>query len=446
VIGIAPPLALGLALSCLAGCPASGEEVAPPARQLYFPTGMDVAPDQSVLFVASANSDLRYDSGTVAVLSLPEIDEIVAGWLTSGQVPSGRDCQQDLMIPYTLVCDEEEVVLPDASVRIGNFATDLAVQDLSGDDDLRLFIAVRGDPSLTWVDWDGQDLACGGDGDYPECDDQHRLTQLRGDEDLSGLPDEPFSLFVDSGNGYAVITHLTTGAVSLADAPPDGAPPVLSDALGNLFAPDPNTNVRGAVGAAGRLPGTPNDRIYVTSRTESRVQTLLVSRPPGELPSLVPAEYFFLNRVLPSNDGRDITFSSDGQRAYIVNRNPPMLHIIDTSLGELGVPRNEFLAGVELCQQASNLTVADAGRGDRIFVACFGNGQVWSIDPRGAVVDAIIDVGRGPHAVVASPARQKLYVTNFLEDTVAVIDLTPESTTENRVVLRVGRARQAEAD
>jgi hypothetical protein len=119
-----------------------------------------------------------------------------------------------------------------------------------------------------------------------------------------------------------------------------------------------------------------------------------------------------------------------------------MLHILDTSLDEVGVPRNEFLAGVELCRQASHLQLVDAGRGERVYVACFGNGQVWSIDPRGAVVDAIIEVGRGPQAMAASPSRSVLFVSNFLEDTVAVVDLTPESATENRVVLRLGRARQ----
>ena len=32
-------------------------------------------------------------------------------------------------------------------------------------------------------------------------------------------------------------------------------------------------------------------------------------------------------------------------------------------------------------------------------------------------------------------------MTNFLEDTIAVIDLAPSSPTRNRVVLRIGKAR-----
>lgn len=437
--------ACALVLLLVAGCPATSEQVRPPSDQFYFPTGIDLSPDQEVLFVANANSDLRYDGGTVIPVSLDRVDSIVNEWLATGEVPAGRDCNRDLMISYTLECNEREAVLADRGVRIGNFVTDLQVQALEDGSMLRVFTAVRGDPSLTWSDWTGDDMDCGGGGDFPECDDDHRLTRLRDDDQLAAIPDEPFGLFVDSVNGYVMVTHLTSGSVTLASAPPSGAQPILSDALGNLFAPDPNTGIRGAVGAAGRLPGTEGDRIYVTSRSESRVQVLTVLKSAG-WPVIVSAEYFFLNRVLPSTNGRDIAFSADGNRAYIINRSPPMLHLIDTSLNEQGVPKNELLAGVEICPEASNLSVANAGRGERVYVACFGAGQVWVVDPAGAVVDAIIDVGRGPHGLVAAPDRARLYVTNHLEDTVAVVDLTPESTTENRVVLRLGRTRQSGGD
>jgi len=450
-----------------AGCPATSDEVRPPPDQFYFPTGMDIAPagpagsDGSVLFVASSNSDLRFDSAVVHVVDLDRVDRLIGQWLDpaqSGVVPDGyEDCDVDLMTPYTLVCDEAQFLVKDASVRIGNFATDLKVQKLA-DDKVRLFVAARGDPSLTWIDYDREkrDLSCGEEGRFPECDDAHRLVQLHDDPDLPTIADEPFGLFVDSGNasrdGYVVVTHLSNGAVSLASAPYDGGAPELADAIAGLFQADASTGVRGTTGVAGRLPGSENDRIYVTSRTDTRVQTLIVVQPPAvpvatgepevEPPQLVPAESFLMSAAVgngavgSSTNGRGIGFSGDGNTAYIVNRLPPMLHIIDTSMTG-GTPRNEFVAAVEICPQGSNLTVA----GDRVFVACFANGQIWSIDPTGAVVDAIIDVGRGPNALVASPDGNRLYVTNNLEDTVAVIDLTPESKTRNQVVLRLGRPR-----
>lgn len=447
------PLVAGL-VWLLAGCPASGDEVRLPADQFYFPTGMEIAPDQSALFVASANADLRYDSGAVHVVNLREVERVITEWQETSAPPADADCAVDLMVPYTLVCDESEFIQASAGVRTGNFATDLKVQDL-GPDKVRLFLAVRGDPSLTWIDYEENDLSCSGsESGFPECDDAHRLVQLRNDEDLIAIPDEPFGLFVgtDATGGYVVMTHLRTGAVTIADAPTESdRVPILSDAVANLFAVDPQSGTTGAVGVAARCArcgeSSPvNDRIYVTSRVESRVQTLIAVRGANRLPVLVPTEFFFMSRgVAFSSNGRGIAFSSDGSRGYIVNRAPPMLHIVDTSLDEFGVPRNQFLGGVELCVEASNLTVADTPRGERVFVACFRNGQIWSVDPVGRVVDAIIDVGRGPHMLVASAAGDRLYVSNNLENTVAVIDLR-RGITENQVVLRMGRPSPGEVE
>jgi DNA-binding beta-propeller fold protein YncE len=441
-------LALGaLAGLVLAGCPAAGDDVRPPSDQFFFPTGLAMAPDERALFVVNANSDLRWDSGAIAVVDLGAVQDLFAAWVDGGEIP-GADCEVDATSRHTLICNEAEVVRADAGVRVGNFATSLAVQVLESGA-LRLFAAVRGDPSITWIDFDGEALACGDeDASFPECDDAHRLTRMRDDPDLFDLPGEPFDIHVDSTDGFAVVTHLSEGAVSLVDAPPDGEAPILSDAIGGLFASNADDpGVRGAAGVAGRLPGSSPDRIYVTSRAEARVQTLTVAWPNGSrrrggLPVLVPADFFFMNRVLPSDDGRGLAFSADGDRAYVINRDPPTLQIIDTSLNAAGVPRNELSAAIEICQQASNVAVMDSGEGERVYLGCFRTGQVWVIDPAAREVEAIIGVGRGPDGIVASPSNHQVYVTNFLEDTISVIDTRPGLASENRVVLRLGRARQ----
>lgn len=424
-----------------AGCPASADDVRPPDHQLYFPTGLAISPDGSTLFAISANSDLRFDSGTLVSIDVGEVEALVTDWL-AGQpaVPGGRDtCTPDQGFPITLICDECELIDPARTVRIGNFATELEIQELASGD-LRLFVTVRGDPSVTYIDVAGGVPDCSDRSDAPfaECDDDHRLVQLRDSDDLITIPDEPFGLFVDGANGYAMVTHLSNGAVSLVDAPTDGAPPLITDALGGIFARNPNTGAVGAVGVAGRLPGTPNDRVYVTSRTEPRVQTLLVSRSAG-LPTIVAGEFFFLDRVLPSTDARDIAFSDDGNRAYVINRDPPMLQVIDTSMSPTGVPNNDLDGAIELCRQASVIEIADAGAGERIYVACFQDGQVWSINPVGLAVESIIDVGRGPQFLASAPERGLLFVSNFRENSIGVIDIRPGSATENRVVLRVGK-------
>ncbi len=432
---------LACAMLALTGCPATSDEVRPPDDQFFFPTGMAIDEAEGSLFITNANSDLRYDSGSITVVDLDKVKQLATDWLTSGTVPAGVDCEIDNTIATTLVCNEAEVLVADASVRTGNFATEIAVQTLD-DGSSRVFAAVRGDPSLTWIDFDPASrlLACGGSGSMPRCDQDHRLTRLRNDESIGNLPPEPFGLYVDSADGFVLVTHLTQGAVSLADAPTDGRPPIITDALGGVFDPDRFTGVRSALGAAARTPG---GRVYVTSSSEERVQMFTVARITGQFPALVPSDFFFLRGVLPSDDGRGIRFNDDGSRAYVVGRSPPLIQVLDTSLDATGRPHNTLIKGIEICSNATNIAVGDMGAGEKIYVACFRSGQVWVVDPANGAIDAIVNVGRGPQAVSLSETKQQLYVTNFLEDTVAVVDLAPMSSTENRVILKLGRTRQS---
>jgi len=83
--------------------------------------------------------------------------------------------------------------------------------------------------------------------------------------------------------------------------------------------------------------------------------------------------------------------------------------------------------------------VADSGLGPRAFVTCFNSGEIYVIDPRGGVsVESVISVGRAPFAMAAAESRQLLFVSNFLEDSIAVVDLDPTSSTFYRVVMRIG--------
>jgi YVTN family beta-propeller protein len=100
------------------------------------------------------------------------------------------------------------------------------------------------------------------------------------------------------------------------------------------------------------------------------------------------------------------------------------------------------IGATDVCRQASQLSVMDSGDGERAYVTCFQDGQLYVIDPRGlSLVEDIVTVGRGPYAVATAPSRKKVYVTNCLEDTVAVVDVAPDSIFHNRVVLRIGEVR-----
>jgi DNA-binding beta-propeller fold protein YncE len=451
-----PPMRLILfAPLAVAACTASAEEVSPHSDEIRYPTGAAVAPDDSVLFVANANSDLKYDSGSISVIRLATVDKLASDWTTMKMHPSGDsngnkipDCSPDPDHTETLTC-EAFILLSetlDAGVRVGNFATDVAVQDL-GNGALRLIVPTRGDPSIAWADWDGSRLTCNSSSDgFGLCDDAHRLSFINDDVDQP-IKEEPFSVFADTAGQFAVVTHLTTGAVTLIDSPRDGNA-IITDMVEGAFLPDPNTGARGATGVVGRTPLANDDLIYVGSRAEDRIMTFSVGRPVNNSPPyLLPESWFFLNEVGGttggSTDTRGMAFSQNGERLYLVNRRPPSLQIFDTSVDASGAPKNTPVGATDMCRQASTVTVADTGDGDRVFVSCFQDGQIYVVNPNGFPhAEDIVTVGRGPYSVVAATSRKKLYVTNFLEDTIAVIDIAAGSPTRNRVVLRIGIPRQ----
>jgi len=456
---------LGAAFTCLLaqGCPASGDAVRPDSGAFYFPTALavDGTPGQAHdrMFVGSANSDLRFDSGVINTVDLASVRAVLDPWVNSDTVADG--CVADTELIGALSCDEKQFVLgqsdalPGDAARIGNFITDIQVQRLDSGT-LRLFAPVRGDPSVTWADFDPASgaLACSENADFDRCDDEHRLVRLAdADVPLSG---EPFQVHVDGDNEYVVISHLSaligSGVVSLVDAPATGDAPALVDTVpsgGNLL-----TGEASAVGIAGRTPGAPNNLIYVTSRVEAIVRTLVVTEV-AEQRRLLPGPGFTLARVRDSNDARDLVFGQDGSRAYILNRNPPALHVLDTSIGDTGLPKNELLRVVALCDQPSRIALAEVEGRERVYISCFRASEVWTVDPEAGVPLAFTRVGRGPHAIQTvrhcadgascTDVRSRVYVANTLEDTVSIIELE-RGQFENRVVMKIGRTRQSEAN
>jgi hypothetical protein len=448
------------------GCTASGADVQPDRSQLAFPTGMAVSPDDQFLFVVNANSELRFDSGSINVIEIARVEAAI-------KTPPS-DCGPDADHPETLVCDEAQFINTDAGVRVGNFATDLSIQKFSpgASTNLRLFVPTRGDPSVAWADFDGAALHCTtGSESFALCDDAHRLTSLNNNPDLAALPGEPFSVFASAvptpggpAQGFAVVSHLGTGSVTLIDAPADSDQVQIVDMLSGVFATDPSgTGARGAISVAGLAlpavpapPGSPApgegvpdlvpESVYVASNTDNRIQTFSIGMRDGAAEYLLPGTFFVLSGVGASagnsTDTRSIQFSPDGSRLYIVNRSPPSLQVWDTSLGPTGTPHNALLGSSDLCRQGSTAAVFGDGSDERVYVSCFQDGQLYVVNPFGqSQVEDIISVGRGPYAAVAAPTKKQLFVSNNLEDTIAVIDVDKDSPTHNRVVLRIGKPR-----
>jgi DNA-binding beta-propeller fold protein YncE len=460
-------VALPLAASAL-GCTAGESEVSPPAYDFYFPTGLAMSPDEKFLFVLNANADLRYDSATVQAVDLDAVDALLAQWMGSkGMAPLGCAALADR--PYVLSCPTSNAgqpaafMVPGASVKVGNFGAALAVEPLAHggapSSRLRVFATVRGDPSLTWMDFDTatRTMDCGSAAPFDKCAQDHRLARFLNDPSLFTLAPEPFYLYADAGTQHVYLTHLTLGYVSMADAPvEDSQAPMLVAEVTNLWTPTVLTGALGAVGVAPRAPGDPNGLIYITSRQEARVATVraVVGNPvtlaDGTVTrdeALVRGPSFFYSGIAnagDNGDARGLVFTPDGNRMYIVNRTPPSLQMFDTSLDATGAPANAFMAIAETCEQPATLALTDFGEGTRLLVPCFAKGELWVFEGDRLDLVTAEPVGRGPTSVVASPRRRRVYIADYAQDTLAVLDATPGSPTQNRVLLQLGIEREAQ--
>jgi hypothetical protein len=259
-------MALALGLCTSLACEDQNLGVPPPDDQLVFPSGllMDPRPRPAGetirwLFVANANSALSYSAGTVVAVDL---DAFWAEWFDeeTGQTdpychhdhdaadpakqhegrcvqPAGaaldadHPCRHMATNARIIECDESNFVK--ASVHVGHFGTVLG-HSLDGSK-LRLWLPVRGDPSITYIDVRGgvdeiPRFFCeqgDDDKDPDKCGDLHRLTHLRNDDDLVPLGREPFNILIspdpDINLGY--VTHAGGGRATLIDLEwigPDG--------------------------------------------------------------------------------------------------------------------------------------------------------------------------------------------------------------------------------
>jgi hypothetical protein len=242
-------LSLGLVQPGVTGCYPTGEGVPPPEKRLYFPTGVAVSPGGSVLYVANSNFDLQYDGGTVQAFDLSKL-RAVAGLAADNfdgppAGPPSDPCRGTLLgVPlrrerFGEPCAAESDVFYRNHRIIGAFATDLQVARTGftslGAPTRRLFIPVRGDASVTWIDLpddaaspnvaDRFALRCGSPREAQgaespggSCDDAHHAGQNPSEPGNSRgivLPGEPFGMAFSEDERALVLTHQTADRVSL---------------------------------------------------------------------------------------------------------------------------------------------------------------------------------------------------------------------------------------
>jgi hypothetical protein len=495
--------ALAIALASVAACSLSQEGVMPPADTFFYPSSAFMTPAGQWLYVANSNADLRFNDGTLVMVDTSKVvddrdpqSQNHQPWAACPQVDyvnplprtDAQDCCWDALDSNILNCDERRYVQSDATVRIGSFAAGMAWQDDARCTDTdtgsgRLFIGVRGDTSLTWVDVNGDPslphpaLSCRDDsqtGSLVECTQkvidtskQPQKSNLVSEQNdpnapVTGLPDEPYALQVDQGLGLLYVGHLVgntsvanSGGVSLFDV--GGDTPFF---VGPFSSPFP-ANGAGSFGVTAiklhpSYQGGSSHELFVSSRYVPLVSSM-VPYVPGDDPSqtnfvcaqnsdlVVVSAGETLSSGLTGSETRGVEFldpdpSSDTpQRAFVLQRVPPDLVTFDITQNSAGGTIPVVSSVIETCSSPTFLyRWPQTGPAQRLYVNCFDTGEIYVFDTDGPSLLTSFQVGRGPGGMVFDTQRPLAYVLNFSQNDVVVVDLTPGSPTEDHVIQRIG--------
>jgi YVTN family beta-propeller protein len=463
----------------------------PSASKLDFPAGLVLDPGGRFLYVSNGNADLRFGGGTIQMLDLARFDCALENFAGRGgsadcavfpsddDVRLSRDknglpvggCVLDPIDQQVTDCVEDPFILENATVRVGNFAGTMRIKvdgDPSTSQQRNLYVAVRGDPSVTFIDvdlskvaptpdpWNHFDvpgvLDCFDDpsmlltrSDYdpttnhtevpPRCDDSHlvqtytcpdALSCVQGDNDI---PPEPFNMLLDEGQSPSgatysrlLVAHLAAGRVTIVNLL--GTPSV-----GDVSPPFFIANQSGRFGAFGlaRRDDPTQPLYYLTSNLNAAISTFYIDETDNGGMIQPGAVFSTTGSFSIGSDGRELLFQPDGQRAFMSQNAPPSVAVLDTRLdqpGGRGLPLNKIVDLVQVCQGPSHMAVrqqpvagppgAMASLQTKLYVACFTSNQVMVVDPDSARVDETILTGRGPTEITfnftgdETPAAQRI--------------------------------------
>lgn len=380
-------------------------------------------------------------------------------------------------------------VLKVGTVGIGAFATDAILRcesrgtDGKCDGKSRLFIPVRGDSTLHWIDAlpDGT-FFCNQGGDDDTCDEGHRSGDTPADNiDHLKQPPEPFALDASADGRFVVLTSQTTGSVSLfANDWQQESVKLVSIVNGLPLAP---------VGIAAipepTFPLTTQKEepgFLVTYRSAAQIDLLRVHEtPPPDNGESYTRYSIRRGGTVPINanslgfDSRGIAIDDSQRRAdyksclgdavscetaadpaqcaiclknvrqpdvYVASRAPASMLV-----GTLGTDFNyvsgtnelpAFYDSIALTFGPSRVVLGKVRvRGNdymdsdnrpysletRVFVVCFDSRRIFIYDPKRGSVEAIVSTGRGPHALAIDDARGLAYLGHFTDSYLGVISL-----------------------
>lgn len=489
------PLGFAISVASLcASCFSTSEGVEPPATGIYFPTALVTSPKGTALYVVNSDFDLQYDAGTIQAIDLARLRAMIPKLWES---PYKVDCAK-----YGLGVNEAVTLIPGPcaaieldsppdgrgslvknTVKIGAFGADAAMLARPTDEGapgLRLAVPVRGDPSLTWLDVDDDRvgpqtfrLDCNQASNGNRCANDH-LAGIDPAENTRSLamPNEPFQMAVSDRADAIVITHQTSGAVSLfrngwgagavtnCGTPP--SKPTLEFVMGGL-----------PTGASGIAPiPRPawakldySEGFLVTYRNSPQVDLIRYVDDCASSPARPflsgPVTSGIVNNA-SGFDSRSIIVDGSHQRAceatcdaaddaclstcasvpsqvYLANRSPASLLVGDTTTranvaGADGAPylSNQVALTLGPSRVYMGKVIDENGQlVPRVFVLCFDTRYLFVIDPEHLdAVPIAVKTGRGPSALAFDPGigddtspANFAYLAHFTDSYLGVLDL-----------------------
>jgi DNA-binding beta-propeller fold protein YncE len=459
------------ALSCvlLSGCFGPSDGVAVPVDSIYFPVGLALDKDSTHLFVVSSDFDLQYNAGAIQSYEVDGRDGLVELMPKACGEPGGlcaregtsqlckageRSASERLLYPGR--CLPVTPTVKD-SVKIGAFATDAVLRQDPEGERTRLFVPVRGDSTLHWLDVDQGFMECGQSANDGACDDEHRAGDKPSDNTRGiKLNSEPFGIDASEHAESILVTNQTTGTVSLfVNEWP--AAPRLEFALSS-----PDRIPRRPVGIAA-LPSpaaagaeAQGDTYLLAFRDSPQVRLVRYEGDQGSAgsrPFLVDGGGAPITANSVGSDSRGIAVDKSARDAaearcggdqacleqaalvpldvYVANRAPSSLLI-----GRTRPPEQYpyFYDSLPLTAGPSRVVVGTVntpnGKEQRVFVACFDSRRIFVYDPLRGRMETEILTGRGPHAMAVDTDRSLLFVAHFTDSYVGVYSLNlafPES-------------------
>jgi hypothetical protein len=399
---------------------------------------------QGVLYVANANFERCYDQGSIIAVDLAQVTGGDGATLPPlGTLSPGSGTPQ--LTNLNVAAGSQSL--------IQSFAGDLALWEPASERAPRLFVTTRSDAGLLNAIDLPQPLQL-------QPAQEVSLENVPGA--LNGQPRAPSPMgLAVAKNGELWVTHL-----DVADSPANSRQNFQSYAVrldaeslqlsADQFFPlaNPNLALGGAQGLAigeryvfvgGRfLAGltadvsTGDGRRFLVRLLDRRQPTLL-SDPRLEITySALDVRGLALDENVRESKGR----------LYVVARQPDTLLVVDVRDSTSSRPKLSVVAAVPLPDGPSQLALVRRARGSPLVaVSCGTAGAVVLYDPDvGQIVAQVGEVGLQPHGLAVQQSNDlraaRLFVTNFSDGRVAVIDIRDVSRPqEARLVAHLG-ARQ----